>query len=196
MAPHAPLQRPARRRSGFSLVELLVVIGIIALLATILTVGITSVRGKIADRSTKTRLEALDAMLAAYAQADSATGGAIGRGGAKKLPSVVEPVQGSGKLYSTVDDQTPNAGALATFSSNGMPVPAPDLAMPDAVSVDAGYARTQGVLSTLLRVPANQKAFDALPTETKIGPQAYVAKSLLNGGARRQGDPPRRWCRR
>ena len=166
----------APRRGGFSLVELLVVIGIIALLTAILTVGITSVRGKIADRSTKTRLEALDAMLAAYAQADAATGGAVGRQGAKRLPTVVQPLAG-GDFYSTVDGQV--VANAATFSVPAVAVPLAAPALTTDLTADPASARTQGVLATLLRLPTNQKAFDALPTESKTGP-VEPAGSLLN----------------
>ena len=189
MALSEPKQRPStRRRRGFSLIELLAVIGIIAILTAILTVGITSVRGKIADRSTKTRLDALDGFLAAYAQADAATGGATGSAKAKRLPTVVLPVPGGGTYYSTVDNQVmPNPGAFTL--GGGGPLAAPDLTDQTVAAkqqAQNALALTQGVLSTLLRVPNSQKAFDALPTETKTAPLVAADNPSLNfqaGGA-------------
>ena len=171
------------------------VLGIIVLLAAIVTVGVRSALSRVVDSSTKTRLENLNSMLAAYQTADAAGGAAIGRGGVKKLPTMVQAKPG-GIFYSTVDSTTsPSAtgGAfdnLAALVAQGVH-PGP-METPDLYVMHPAIGQTQAVLATLLRVPANQQAFDALPTEAKTGPLPMPPGALLNyqGGVAGPLSPP------
>ena len=181
--PPRPPRSRRRSRGGFTLTELLVVLGIIVLLAAIVTVGVRSALSRVVDSSTKTRLENLNSMLAAYQTADAAGGAAIGRGGVKNLPTVVR-IGAAGDYYSTVDNQvlTNPAGFSKTINPLAAPVGKVTNKTLDALPA---AALTQAVLATLLRVPANQQAFDALPTEAKTGPLTMPTGTLLTyaGGA-------------
>ncbi|MEM7806711.1 MAG: prepilin-type N-terminal cleavage/methylation domain-containing protein [Planctomycetota bacterium] len=177
MTTTAATVRCRRRSRGFSLVELLVVIGILALLVAIVTVGLSSVLGGQESKETQVRLEALNSMVAAYSASDSASSG-------QQLPPRITPdgsssYGGAGfQWYSTVDGAWGDKNAsptAAVAAANGAPLRVDDddydgndddeLDSSTVVSVAEKVAggRTQAVIRQLLRVEQNNRAFFDLP---------------------------------
>ncbi|MEM1012880.1 MAG: prepilin-type N-terminal cleavage/methylation domain-containing protein [Planctomycetota bacterium] len=183
MTTTAAIARCRRRSRGFSLVELLVVIGILALLVAIVTVGLSSVLGGQEAKETQVRLEALNSMVAAYSASDSATSG-------QQLPPRITPdgsssYSGTGfQWYSTVDGAWGDKNAsptAAVAAANGAPLRVDDddydgndddeLDSSTVVNVSTTVAggRTQAVIRQLLRVEQNNRAFFDLPGSFRSG---------------------------
>ncbi len=163
-----PAQSRRRRAAGFTLLELLVVIGIIALVTGLIVVGVASTLDGASARSTDTRFESLRTMLANYGRntGDSVAAGASST--SRQLPSALRLVDFDGNNTVDADDV----------------LPAPDFAEPAAFAEiehdpDTGQFNvatiTQQVLIRLLRIPVNAEAFDALPSDAKGSQIAYDA---------------------
>lgn len=174
---------PAR---GFTMVELMVVLVIIAIVAGLIIVGIRQAIGGAADDSTQTRLEMLDSFMAAYANSENARAGGLGNTKAAALPSALKTNGAAGEFYSTVDNGADPAAAPATTNEA---LTAPDLSVtppyllsdptryPAAFNQDnwihePAVGRTQAVLRRLLSIPANQSAYASLSDDAKTGPTA------------------------
>jgi len=166
---------------GFTLVELMVVLVIIAIVAGLIIVGITSAMSGTRDDATETRMQMLDGFMEAYANADNARTGGMGNTEAKRLPEVLKAIPTSTVFYSTIDsvayDTTPSGTA-------GEPLTAPDPSatlpyvgsdpgrfparfVQDNWIVEPAVARTQAVMRALLRVPANQSTYASVSEDAK-----------------------------
>ncbi len=177
-------------RGGFSLVELLVVIGILVLLAAIVTVGLSGVLGRQQDRDTENRLQILESMLDGYANTGDA-GSRSGRG----LPPRIVPSGGTaynggaGVWYSVSDASYGNAGSDTPTPASGADVDAPiDLTNEQDASGTAftlnqseiqsvgrsiAGARTQAVLRRLLDVKQNSDIFLDLPASARAASTVF-----------------------
>ena len=182
----ARVHRPLRR--GFTLVELLVVIGLIVVLAGLVVVGITSFLGKGRDDSTRSRMEILNNFMAAYATSEATRSGGQGNVDAAKLPSLLRVNENADGRYSTVDSgaddgapgappppatfftrkplRAPNPSASAPYTASD-PERYPPQFVEDNWIIEPAVARTQAVLRRLLSVPANQSAFASLSEDAK-----------------------------
>ena len=151
--------RPSRR-GGFTLVELLVVIGIIAVLTAIVAVGIFSLLPSASDRASGTRLEALQTMYIDWAVDESATVGQGSQAGERPLPSAVQSAWGGAEQPpSAIEDAT---GVYAGTSQNHQ--------------VAAFWAqRTQEMIKRMNLIPANRELWDALPASAKTQNMGYAA---------------------
>ena len=106
-APARPRRRPHR---GFSLVELLVVLGIIVIIASMVVVGLSTLAGRNERTRTEARLSVLETMVENYR---NATGSKVGQGldtGARNLPyydaGFISVPAGSGAIATGVTDNT------------------------------------------------------------------------------------------
>lgn len=140
--------RPSHHvRPGFTLVELLVVLLVVAILAAMVTVGVQSVLAKQGSRSDEARLQMLQSML----ERTSATGQA-GQGLASK-PSIPEAALGTTSVKKSSKKTWDGQGSLTTilmgFSA--------DDATPEPDNI---VSRTQQVVQRILSVPENRAAIE------------------------------------
>jgi type II secretory pathway pseudopilin PulG len=159
-----------RRRSGFTLLELLVVIGIIMVLMAMAVIGYNVVERSAAGRETKTTLADLHGMLAeldaavgstalptsTYKNAAGATVtalfGAITASGDPDAPSADTTPLPVNQAWN-IDDVTTNAPARNYNSANS-----PHFS-------NNVMQQTQNAMGALMAVPANQAAVSQLPSK-------------------------------
>ncbi len=131
-----------RRRSGFSLIELLVVIGIILVLVGMAMVGYNQLDRTAAGRSTRTMLHNLTAM---QAELDAEAG-----------PDFVEGPVPPG-IYA-IGSALPNPGDVNPGGTNRYQSP-----------VIGSTNSTQGVIAQLMRSPKNKDAILQIPSKQLMG---------------------------
>ena len=184
MARTRSTHNPRRcRAAGFTLLELLVVIGIIALITGMIVVGVSSTLSGAAARSTETRFEALQTMLVEYGRNTSGSVGAGATSTARQLPRSVLNVDYDGSNAVDLDDvmPPPDFNSLESFATTSHD---PD----NGAYNDATL--TQQVLVRLLRVPSNQQAYDELPSDAKATQVTYDVKAdFAFADTNESGDP-------
>jgi len=166
------MQRPHtnRRRTGFTLLELLVVIGIIMVLMAMAVIGYNVVERSAAGKETKTTLADLHAMLADLDAAEGSTAlptSTYVNFSNVKVTALFGAITAAGDPDATSSDTTPlpvnqpwNIGDVTTnggdrtYSSTATP--------PFANHV---MQQTQNAMAAIMAVPANQAELSQLPSK-------------------------------
>jgi prepilin-type N-terminal cleavage/methylation domain-containing protein len=151
-----------RRRSGFTLLEILVVIGIILVLVAMAVIGYNVVERSAAGRATKTTLADLHAMLS---ELDAAAGsGALPKYTYQGVDAMGNPVtlpqNTIGAVANTPDNQVWTIGDVTSRSSGDGSYNIPLTKFNNNIMV-----WTQRAMATLMSVPANQAALSQLPSK-------------------------------
>ena len=182
--PAASLARSARR-SAFTLIEVLIVIGVIALLVSIAVIGFKVVGGVSRDRVTDTALENAKSLFAEF-----------------KLTNTPESLLGTDLVTAMTASPTYRWQANSDGLNNDVlhcsvrapafsPTPASPgdgglLASPDARAVQDRYLRdeTARVIRRLMSVPSNRRAIESMPPDrvVRVKYPADPAATLTVGG--------------
>ncbi|MEL7238883.1 MAG: prepilin-type N-terminal cleavage/methylation domain-containing protein, partial [Planctomycetota bacterium] len=153
---HTVKRRAAKTRTAFTLVEMLVVLGIIALIAAIVTVGIFSALGNTGDNATRVRLETLTTMYSNWEQDTRAASNAGAQAGGRRLPSSVRTSMGTAASNGA---EVPPVSANADSAFDGIVVAT------DEGSHEIWALRTQQMIRRMLTVNSNRELFASLPDD-------------------------------
>ena len=146
-----PTRKPSpARRPGFSLIELMTVIGILAVLMAILFVGFRGIAGSSRTRASRVTLDNLNGLLAEYEVSARSLDGLnaqyVNRPSGT-LPLFAGPFSQAGSLHVVAPgDVSPDNGSPGRYASGAVVI-------------------TQDVMGRLRSVPAGRSMFDALPTD-------------------------------
>lgn len=147
--------RPRRRPGGFSLLELLVAIGVILVLMGIAVVGFNAFDRGASEKQTRVTMENLRGMLAAYERQ-------VGRGGMDKLS----------EFYSPANGDPYNAGPNTPYQMRAPgdinPGSADRAAFEDPNHTNYGKLATRKAMQQLVRVPENANALKQLPERSLL----------------------------
>jgi len=155
------LHVPSPARSGFTIIELLVVIGILIILAALTLVGMKHVRNSGAANATRTVLSNCDGLVGTMEAAD-----------ATRVPNPFNATSAPGLSF-PIFAQNPD------FPSGGTAVALPIKAPAGSLDPNATTGKfigrycvqvvwTQRVIRTLMSVPANRAAVQAWPQNQKM----------------------------
>jgi prepilin-type N-terminal cleavage/methylation domain-containing protein len=138
-------------RKAFTLIEILVVMGIIAVLMAILFLGFGHVSKSTHANATHATLQTLRGMLTEYETA----GGTI-----QKLETLYDP--------SVPPGPSPDVAPTGAAFPGPFQIAAPTFSMAARPSApeDPRIDKTRLVMSRLLAIPANKKVLDSLPADT------------------------------
>lgn len=168
-------RRPITTATGFTTVELLIVIGILMVLAGMVYVGFRSVGGGGKSRSTRGTLETARAMMAEIEAA----------GGMSGIKDLYDPTKNSGLPAGTINGW-----------DGYMPAPTVDLSMEsystsNTVRYTAGPVRvTQQVMGRLMSSPVNRSAVTQLPADVLLkGPGLPLPTGGITFGSNNQPSP-------
>ena len=133
--------------------------GIIAILAAVITVGIFSALGNTGDRATQLRLDTLQQMYKTWEQDSTAAAGSGAQGGKRSLSTAVR---------SNAAQQPPSAvNAEDPFA--------------DPVAKDWSV-RTQQMIRRLLSTGSNRETWDGVDNRGKTGQVTFATFTYDNGG--------------
>jgi prepilin-type N-terminal cleavage/methylation domain-containing protein len=169
-----------RRRNAFTLIEMLVVIGIILILMVLAVVGYQVVEKSAAANQTKVTLNNLNSMLS---ELDAAAG-------ATALPVYTYQDSMGNTQVQNVIGAVPNTpdGQVWTVGDVTAPYPSDRYPLPDAITTAPPIAnmvrRTQTMIASLMRVPGNANAIKQMPTSRLMKDQngnPYPIPIILDG---------------
>jgi prepilin-type N-terminal cleavage/methylation domain-containing protein len=146
------------RTAGFTLLELLIVIGVILLLVAIAVVGFNAFERAASERQTKVTMESLRSLLAGYERQ-------VGAGGIGQLDLMA--ATGNGDPFAVAPTAATPPYIAMTKAPGDVNPGAPDrAAFDDYNSPDFGKLATRNVMAVLRRVPDNKRMMEAMPPKT------------------------------
>jgi prepilin-type N-terminal cleavage/methylation domain-containing protein len=147
---HSPVVG-SRRRRGFTIIELLLVIGIMLVLISMFFVGLTYVTGTLRARDTHTTLETAKAMFSEYQQSTHLNRAPPGFSSSYWTSTETLPLPSASKWA---------LGPLTPPTTTG---PAPYAWTTTSLGIDTAY-----VMYALEQMPANQAIINSLPASKKL----------------------------
>lgn len=137
--------RRGRRRSAFTLIEVMAVVGILALLMAFTVIGLRHLNRTAKDNDTHSVLQSAQAMI-----------DELGAGG------------GTSKLAAVVAGYYPKVGTINTAAVAPGGVAEGQSARDPSTNPNGAVAATQAILAALLTNPKNKEMFDGLPKQRKL----------------------------